>query len=171
MAVGLVIGTVGGYASVQLPWPETLTPFGSGAAPTARADTPSSPESIAAVNGQPSFDEGAVTSQPDTTAASRESPSGSPVPTATPGAPGKAADAPAGPSDTPGTGSLDVASYPSGAVVSLDGRVVGLTPLLLRNVPDGTHVIGIEAPGFSRWATSVDVSAGWPMRVRATLGE
>jgi hypothetical protein len=69
------------------------------------------------------------------------------------------------------SGSIDVMSRPPGAAVALDGRVVGQTPLSIPNVPEGTHVIGIEAPGFSRWATSVQVERGKATRVGASLSQ
>jgi hypothetical protein len=65
--------------------------------------------------------------------------------------------------------SIEVSSLPAGAVVALDGRVVGRTPLSIPNVPEGTHVIGMELPGFNRWATSVRVSAGERARVAGSL--
>ena len=66
-------------------------------------------------------------------------------------------------------GSIEVLSRPSGADVSLDGRMVGQTPLTISNVREGTHVIGVELSGFSRWATSVRVEGGKPSRIGASL--
>ena len=66
-------------------------------------------------------------------------------------------------------GSIVVVSRPPGAVVALDGRVVGQTPMSIPNVTEGMHVLGIELPGFSRWATAVRVEAGQPTRVGASL--
>jgi hypothetical protein len=170
MAVGLVLGIAGGYASVQLPWPLTMMPFATAAAPAQPANAPGSPASTAAIDDAPSFDQGPVPSLPDAVHSSA-SPAERPAPPRPAGAPAKTADSPAGLSGAPGTGSLDVASYPAGAVVSLDGRVVGQTPLVLRDVPPGPHVVGIEAPGFARWAMSLDVSAGERTRVTAPLGK
>ena len=66
-------------------------------------------------------------------------------------------------------GSIVVVSRPPGADVALDGRVVGQTPMSIPNVTEGMHVLGIELPGFSRWATTVRVEAGQPTRVGASL--
>lgn len=66
-------------------------------------------------------------------------------------------------------GSILVVSRPPGADVALDGRVVGQTPMSIPNVTEGMHVLGIELPGFSRWATTVRVEAGQPTRVGASL--
>jgi hypothetical protein len=66
-------------------------------------------------------------------------------------------------------GSIEVESRPAGAEVALDGRIVGTTPLLIPDVTEGTHVVGIELAGFSRWATSVYVNKGERARVGASL--
>jgi hypothetical protein len=66
-------------------------------------------------------------------------------------------------------GSIEVVSRPSGAQVILDGRSVGYTPLSLAEVPNGAHDIRLDLPGFRRWATSVQVSAGQRTRVAASL--
>ena len=66
-------------------------------------------------------------------------------------------------------GSIEVESRPAGAEVALDGRIVGTTPLLVPDVTEGTHVVGIELAGFSRWATSVYVNKGERARVGASL--
>ena len=66
-------------------------------------------------------------------------------------------------------GSIEVESRPSDAAVALDGAIVGRTPLSIPNVAEGTHVVGIELPGFSRWATSVQVNRGEQARVGASL--
>jgi hypothetical protein len=65
-------------------------------------------------------------------------------------------------------GSLEIVSRPSGAQVTLDGRVVGQTPLSLADIPGGPHDVVLELPGYSRWATSVVVAAG-NTRVGASL--
>ena len=57
---------------------------------------------------------------------------------------------------------------PGGAQVTLDGRVVGRTPLSLADVPRGSHVVGIELAGYKRWATSVLVTSD-RARVGASL--
>jgi PEGA domain len=73
------------------------------------------------------------------------------------------------PSITPTQGSIEVESRPSDAAVALDGRIVGRTPLSIPDVAEGTHVVGIELPGFSRWATAVQVNRGEQARVGASL--
>jgi hypothetical protein len=68
-----------------------------------------------------------------------------------------------------GPGSLEVISRPAGAQVILDGRAVGRTPLSIADVAVGEHAIRLELPGFNRWSTTVDVKAGNPIRVTASL--
>jgi len=66
-------------------------------------------------------------------------------------------------------GSIEVLSRPSGAQVVLDSRVEGQTPLVMREVPAGTHDIRVEAPGFNPWAICVHVTGGAGTRVGAWL--
>jgi hypothetical protein len=53
--------------------------------------------------------------------------------------------------------------------VVLDGLAVGKTPTTIPDVAAGTHSIRLELPGFNRWSTTVDVKAGDPIRVTASL--
>jgi hypothetical protein len=64
---------------------------------------------------------------------------------------------------------LTVESRPSGARVSVDGRVAGRTPLTLDAVTAGDHPVILELDGYRRWASSVRVVPGAPARVRASL--
>lgn len=66
-------------------------------------------------------------------------------------------------------GSLAIDSDPSGAVVSLDGRVVGSTPILLEDVPAGSRVVRVESSGYERWSAAIRVVANQRTRVNATL--
>jgi hypothetical protein len=51
----------------------------------------------------------------------------------------------------PPTGTLQVNANVVGALVVLDGRNVGITPLLLRDVPAGEHRIKVHAKGHRIW--------------------
>ena len=68
-----------------------------------------------------------------------------------------------------GPGSLQILSRPTGAQVSVDGRLVGRTPLVISDVRSGAHDVRIELAGFRRWATSVQVTPGNRTRVAASL--
>jgi hypothetical protein len=59
----------------------------------------------------------------------------------------------------PSRGALTVDSVPQGARLSLDGRPVGSTPIVLRNVPAGTHLVRLEADGYQVWAWTAQVVA------------
>jgi hypothetical protein len=77
------------------------------------------------------------------------------------------------PPPTPGatTGSLYIESRPTGARVSVDGRLVGTTPLLVGDLPPGGRSIRLEHPGHQPWTTTVAITAGRRQRVAASLEE
>jgi hypothetical protein len=64
---------------------------------------------------------------------------------------------------------LVIESKPSGAVVFLDGRQVGATPLTFPLVEVGTHSVRMTLNGYRPWTSSVQVSATEPNRVTASL--
>jgi hypothetical protein len=66
-------------------------------------------------------------------------------------------------------GSLSIESRPSGARVSVDGRRVGSTPLVLNNIIPGTHVVRVEADGYQVWAWTAQVVAHQRNRVTVKL--
>jgi len=62
-----------------------------------------------------------------------------------------------------------VLSRPSGASVTIDGRRVGATPVVMPAVAAGTHVVRIQRPGYRPWVTRVRVAEGARARVAASL--
>jgi PEGA domain len=66
-------------------------------------------------------------------------------------------------------GSLRVDSQPAGAQVFVDGRPAGVTPLLDWELPAGSHVVRVEADGYSRWSSAVQVVAGKTLSLVANL--
>lgn len=64
---------------------------------------------------------------------------------------------------------LVVDSRPAGATVSIDGRLVGLTPLTLTEIAPGSHSVRIEHVGYRPVLTTVDVAAGQRARVAVRL--
>jgi hypothetical protein len=66
-------------------------------------------------------------------------------------------------------GSLAIESAPSGARVSFNGRAVGSTPVVLRNVPAGTHLVRIEADGYQPWAWTARVVGNRQNRLTVKL--
>jgi hypothetical protein len=53
--------------------------------------------------------------------------------------------------------------------VFIDGRMVGTTPLTLDTVKVGNYTIGLDIPGYQRWASTVKVTSGERSRVAASL--
>jgi hypothetical protein len=160
LVLGIVIGFASGYRVGQDAAP-------TAAEPAAAEGEPDQARPTSGGSGQP-FSESAVSEpvriEPDPVVAAPDVP-------APPRQP-QAAAAPAAASPlTPATGpgSLQVVSRPAGAQVFLDGRAVGRTPLLISEVGAGQHNVRLELPGFNRWATTVDVQAGSPIRVAASL--
>jgi hypothetical protein len=66
-------------------------------------------------------------------------------------------------------GILAVESEPPGSVVFVDRQLVGNTPLQLRRLRAGSHVVRIERNGYDRWTTAVLVPADKQTRVSAKL--
>ena len=60
-------------------------------------------------------------------------------------------------------------SLPSGAAVFIDQRDVGRTPVQVRRLRAGSHVIRIEHEGYERWTNTALVPADQQTLVRATL--
>lgn len=67
------------------------------------------------------------------------------------------------------TGSLQVASRPSGAQVFVDDELIGTTPLLLSDVVAGPKRLRVELSGYKIWSRSVQVEPKARSRVAATL--
>ena len=75
----------------------------------------------------------------------------------------------------PATGSLELASVPTGANVTLDGEFQGQTPLRLELTPDRPHQLAVSKPGYRRHTSEVQLpAAGTDQRsvtLEARLGE
>jgi hypothetical protein len=98
--------------------------------------------------------------------------SGSPAP----GSPASASPAPSaspsrtGPATAPDpTGSLALASTPTGAAIFLDGAPRGATPQQIDDLPVGTYAVRIERDGFVPWTDSVAVGAETTRRIQPEL--
>jgi hypothetical protein len=81
------------------------------------------------------------------------------------------AEAPArtDPARAPYRGSLAIDSDPQGARVSVGGRVVGSTPMVLQDLPAGSCVVRVEADGYELWSTAARVVANQRTRLTAVL--
>jgi hypothetical protein len=67
------------------------------------------------------------------------------------------------------TGSLAIASVPSGAAIRVDGTAVGQTPLTVQEVPVGTYTVSLALAGYQPWEQLVSVSANQTAQVSANL--
>jgi hypothetical protein len=77
---------------------------------------------------------------------------------------------PVTPGPTPDTtGQINVGSSPSGANIFLDNAYKGITPMVLSNVPQGTHTLLLKTDGYQSWTSSVTVTAGSYTQVSGTL--
>jgi hypothetical protein len=66
-------------------------------------------------------------------------------------------------------GALAIESSPEGASVFVNRRAVGSTPLLLEDLPIGSHAVRIEADGYQLWSAAVRVVADRRTQVTAQL--
>lgn len=75
----------------------------------------------------------------------------------------------ASPVTSASTGSVYVETRPAGASVSIDGRAVGVAPVLVPDVAPGSHTIRLDLAGHKSVTTTVVVRAGQRTPVRASL--
>ncbi len=73
------------------------------------------------------------------------------------------------PAPTPIVGALTIMSTPLMADVTLDGKMVGKTPLDLNNILVGTHTLKISKSGYNVSTQTVTVAEGKKSTVNATL--
>lgn len=66
-------------------------------------------------------------------------------------------------------GSLSVTSVPPGAAVTVDGQYRGITPLVVSDLPAGSHSVSISGEGYQEYVSSVEVSNGATATVSASL--
>jgi formylglycine-generating enzyme required for sulfatase activity len=75
----------------------------------------------------------------------------------------------------PAAGTLELASTPSGANVTLDGEFQGQTPLTLLLIPGRPHRLAVFKPGYRRHTSTVQLAAAGSdsqtIKLRAQLGE
>ncbi len=69
----------------------------------------------------------------------------------------------------PGSAVLDIATTPSGVLVSIDGEIVGVTPLRLGHLSPRPHFVSLESPGFSTTDTLVELNEELPTMISLVL--
>jgi PEGA domain len=60
----------------------------------------------------------------------------------------------------PVNGSVYVASFPTGATISVDGVQRGLTDQVVTNIPPGTHNLTLKKTGYQTKTVPVEIEAG-----------
>lgn len=65
-------------------------------------------------------------------------------------------------------GTLTLRSIPSGAKAFIDGKTIGVTPIVVNRVPAGSRVVRITADGYQPWSSAVRIVANQrnPVTVR-----
>ena len=66
-------------------------------------------------------------------------------------------------------GVLALSSSPAGAEVTVNGQVVGVTPVVLKDLPVGSRALVVRRDGYSPWSTSVRIVADQQTTVQAQL--
>ena len=66
-------------------------------------------------------------------------------------------------------GTLAVDTITQGARVFVNGDFMGVTPLVLKDLPVGSRAVRVEAAGYRPWSSSVQVTANRQTRVAARL--
>ena len=66
-------------------------------------------------------------------------------------------------------GSLAIRSTPAGATVRLDGKAVGVTPLVVPDLAAGEHQVEVSKDGFDTASRNVEVAAGSRAEVEMLL--
>jgi hypothetical protein len=146
---------------------------GASAAPAAPADSRSADASKPPVSSPPAAPRPATRPSPSAArtperpAAEKPAPSPARPKAASPrAAPPAAAPAAAA---KPGPGSVVVESRPDAAIIILDGKIVGKTPLTIETLAAGHHTVSLDRPGYRRWVSSFQVTSGERTRVAASL--
>ncbi len=67
-------------------------------------------------------------------------------------------------------GGLDVTSTPEEAEVYLDGKKVGITPVVLEHVKKGLREIVVKKTGYEDWDQKVKIASGESIKLFAELG-
>ena len=77
---------------------------------------------------------------------------------------------PATPGQSPDTtGQVFAYSTPGGANVFLDNAFVGITPVTLRDIAEGSHTVTFRLPGYPDYSTTADVTGGQVVNVPAAF--
>lgn len=73
------------------------------------------------------------------------------------------------PALTPQGGELNISYKPIGSSIAIDGKNVGTTPTVIRNVLAGKHNVTISMNGYTPFSTSVNIENGQTARLDGSL--
>ena len=69
------------------------------------------------------------------------------------------------------TGAIAVTSDPSGAMVSLDGKTQGITPITMYNIQTGTHTVLVHQKGYPDFEKTVTVEYQTTLNLNVNFAE
>jgi PEGA domain len=67
------------------------------------------------------------------------------------------------------TATINVSSVPAGAAVKLDGNAKGVTPITLKELAPGIHIVQLTLAGYGEWKSTVDIPKGETKNLNVTL--
>ena len=67
------------------------------------------------------------------------------------------------------TGSVNISSNPSNAIIRIGGKETGNTPTIITNLSAGKHLVDISMNGYADWKESVDIIPGKEIDITAIL--
>lgn len=73
---------------------------------------------------------------------------------------GTGSPTPAPSSQTPGYGSLSITTTPAGALVYVDGAMMGVTPTTIPMLSEGPHSVTLAMDGYQDLKTTITINAG-----------
>jgi hypothetical protein len=86
-----------------------------------------------------------------------------PITTSSPGqtpAAGSGSLTPTAPAQAPGYGSLSITTTPAGALVYVDGAMMGVTPTTIPMLAEGPHTVTLTLDGYQDLKTTITINAG-----------
>ena len=150
-AAGIAVGVVIGYQMGRhVARPAAITAQTTPTTGSAQTDVPVPPEPVAAAEPAPKPSQVPASASKTSDASSRETAPESPGPPAA--APARRAGAPAG--------RLVIHSTPPGALVVVDGKPRGETPVTLTDLAPGRHTIDVARSGFVPHRETAVLTAG-----------
>lgn len=90
----------------------------------------------------------------------RSSPPSDPAAPGQTSATGPGSTAPATPAQSPGSGSLSITTTPAGALVYIDGAMMGVTPATIPMLSEGPHNVTLIMDGYQDLKTTIVINEG-----------